>query len=171
MPNISVNPKSTRDEARFHCIGSRAILRSTSYITSGLTSFRQLQRIPAKPVSSLEEHQFPHSKSRKVPCTPNGLNMRVDSLASSEEVSQLSTCPSRGGRPQNMYVRGSLSLLPHVEWTLRCPGLKEGWISLQWLECTLAFIPREEWVSESPVETIEKALGPRLIWTAGLTSL
>ena len=55
------------------------------------------------PVSSLEEHQFQNSNLRKVPCTPNRLEMRADSLASTEEVCQLSKSFSRGGLPQQ-YV-------------------------------------------------------------------
>ena len=39
----------------------------------------------------------------------------------------------------NIYVRGTQSLLPHVDWILRCCDSKEGRISLQWLECRLAF--------------------------------
>ena len=34
----------------------------------------------------------------------------------------------------NQYVRGTLNLLPHVQWTPRLPGLKESRIPLQWLE-------------------------------------
>ena len=98
--NSSVNPKSTRDEARFHCIGSRAIQHSTSYMTSGLTSFRQLQRFPETPVSSLEEQLLQHSNKRKSQCTPYCLEERADSLASTEKVCQLSTSTSKGGFPQ-----------------------------------------------------------------------
>ena len=39
----------------------------------------------------------------------------------------------------NRYVRGTLNFLPQVEWTPRTPDLKEGQISLQWLEWTLVF--------------------------------
>ena len=39
----------------------------------------------------------------------------------------------------NRYVRGTLNLLPHVQWILRFPDSKESWISLQWLECRLVF--------------------------------
>ena len=42
-----------------HWLQSHATL--TSYMTSCLTSVRQLQRIPETPVSSPEEHQFQHS--------------------------------------------------------------------------------------------------------------
>ena len=131
--------KSTQDEARYPCVGSRAIPHSTSYTTSGLTSFRQLQRFPETAVSSLEEQQFQHSNYRKAPCSPYHLEMRADSLASTEEVSQLSTSTSRGGSLSNKYVRGTLSLLPEVEWTPTCPDSKEGQISLKRLECRLIF--------------------------------
>ena len=39
----------------------------------------------------------------------------------------------------NRYVRGTLNLLPHVQWIPRFPDSKESWISLQWLECRLVF--------------------------------
>ena len=39
----------------------------------------------------------------------------------------------------NRYVRGSLNLLPHVQWIPRFPDSKECQISLQWLECRLVF--------------------------------
>ena len=39
----------------------------------------------------------------------------------------------------NRYVRGTLSLLHLVEWTQRCPDLKEGPVSQQWLEFGLIF--------------------------------
>ena len=39
----------------------------------------------------------------------------------------------------NRYVRGTLSLLPQVEWIPRFSDSKEGRISLQWLECRLVF--------------------------------
>ena len=51
------------------------------------------------------------------------------------------------------------------------PDSKEGQISLQWLKFRLVFHLKDEGMSDSPVETLEKALGPRLIWTGGLTSL
>ena len=56
MQNRSVYPKPTRDEAHIPFIGSIAILCSTSYRTSGLTSFRKLQTLPETAVSSLYEY-------------------------------------------------------------------------------------------------------------------
>ena len=41
-----------------------------------------------------------------------------------------------------------------------CSGLNAG----------SSFISQDEGMSESPVETLEKALGLRLFWTGGLTS-
>ena len=42
-----------------------------------------------------------------------------------------------------------------------CSGLNSGW----------SFISQDEGICESPLETLEEALGHRLIWTWGLTSL
>ena len=39
----------------------------------------------------------------------------------------------------NLYVRGTLNLLPNVQWIPRFPDLKESRISWQWLECRLVF--------------------------------
>ena len=78
-------PKSIRDEARFPCIGTRDIPHSPSNMTSGLTSFRQLQRFPENTLPSLEEHEVQQSNLRKAPHTTNHLGMRDDSLASNQE--------------------------------------------------------------------------------------
>ena len=53
-----VYPISNQDKANFPFIGFIAIPRSASNISSGLTSFRKIQRFPETPMSSLEEHQF-----------------------------------------------------------------------------------------------------------------
>ena len=119
--------------------GSRAITPSTSCMTSGLTSIRQLQKFPETPVSSLEEHQFQHSNSRKAPCTPYHLEMRADSLTSTKVQAIFPQASQEEGSLSSRYVRGTLSVLPQVEWTPRGPDLKEGRISLQWLECRLVF--------------------------------
>ena len=91
MQNISVYHKSTRNESHFPFSGSIAIPCSIVYSTSGLTSFRKLQRFPETSLSSLYEYLFHYSSSRKAPCTPHHLKMRADSLSLTEEVSQLST--------------------------------------------------------------------------------
>ena len=100
MPNSSVSPKSTRDEAHFPFIVSIAISCSISYRTSGLTSFRKLQRFPETPVSSLYEYKYQYNNSRNAPCTPYHPKMRDDFLSLIEEVSQRSTSTSRGVFPQ-----------------------------------------------------------------------
>ena len=84
-------------------ISYRAIPHSPSN-TSGLTSFRQLQRFPENTVPSLEEHRRQQSNSRRAPCTPNHLEMRGDSLDSTQEECQLSTSTSRRGFSQ-LYER------------------------------------------------------------------
>ena len=53
MKNRLVYPKSTQDEAHFPFIESIAISNSTSYTTSGLTSFTTIQRFPETPISIL----------------------------------------------------------------------------------------------------------------------
>ena len=71
-----------------------------SNMTSGLTSFRKLQRFHENTIPSVEEHQFQHSNSRKAPCTPSHLEMRADTLALTQEECELSASTSRGGFSQ-----------------------------------------------------------------------
>ena len=97
--------------------------------------------------------------------------MRADSLCLIEDLSQLSTSTSSGGFPQHSYVRGTLCFLSQVEWTLRDPDSKEGRTSLLWLKFRLVFHLTEEGMSETPVETLEKAIVLRLILIGGITSL
>ena len=66
MQKKLVYPKSIQVEAHFPCIGSIAILHSTSYTTSTLTSFRKIQRFPETPISSLEEHHFSKATGGKL---------------------------------------------------------------------------------------------------------
>ena len=53
----------------------------------------------------------------------------------------------------------------------RCPDSKEGQISMQRLNACSSFISQDERMSESPVETLQKALGLHLISKRVLTSL
>ena len=71
----------------------------------------------------------------------------------------------------NRYVRGTLCFLSQVERTQRDPDSKEGRTSLLWLKFRLVFHLTEEVMSETPVETLEKAIVLRLIWIGGITSL
>ena len=64
-----------------------------------------------------------------------------------------------------------MCFLSQVEWTARDPDSEEGRISSRGLNSGLCFISQDEGMSESPVETLEKALGLHLIWTVGITSL
>ena len=123
--------KSTQDEARFPCIGSRAIVNSPSNMPSGLTSFRQQQKFPKNPVKCPEKHEIQHSNSRKAPCTPKSLGKIADYQTSTKQECYLSTSTSEEASLSYMYVRETLSLLPIVQWTPRCPDSKGGWISLQ----------------------------------------
>ena len=71
----------------------------------------------------------------------------------------------------NRYVRGTLCFLSQVEWTPRDPDSKETRTSQQWLNSGLCCISQDVGMSESPVETLEKAIVLRLIWIGGFTSI
>ena len=71
----------------------------------------------------------------------------------------------------NRYVRGTLCFLSQVEWTPRDPDSKEGRIPYSVLNSGSCFISQDEGMSESPVETLEKAIILGLIWIGGITSL
>ena len=51
------------------------------------------------------------------------------------------------------------------------PDSKEGQTSVQWLILGSWFMSQDEGMSESPVETLEKAVGLRLIRTVGIISV
>ena len=107
----------------------------------------------------------------KDPCSPYRLEMTVDSLSSTEVVSQLCTSTSIGFSLSNMYVRGTLCFLLQVKWTPRCPDSKEGQISLQSLNAGSSFISQDERMTESPVKTLQNALSLHLFSRSCLTSL
>ena len=165
MWNCSVYTKSIWDDAWLSCIGSSAIPCSPSYKTGGLSYFRQLQRFPDIPVSNREEHQFQHRNSRKAPWTPYHLEKRADSQDFIEEVGQLSQAPQEYPSLSNSYVRGSLILLPQIEWILRSPDSKEGRFPCSGLNAGSSFIAQDKAMYESLVENLEKDLSARLIWT------
>ena len=97
--------------------------------------------------------------------------MRAHSLASTEEVYQLSKSTSSGGLPQQYVCERDPVFLTQVEWTPRCPDSKEGRFPCSGFNAGLSFISQDEGMSKSPVETLGKALGHCLIWTGGLTTL
>ena len=139
MPNSSVYPKSTRDEAHFPFIGSIAIPCSTEYSTSGLTSLRTLQRFSETPASSLYEYSFQHSSVKRVPYTTCRLKMRAESLSLTEEVSQFSTSTSSGVFPQQEVGERDSVLSVSSGMYRERPESKEGRISMQWLKFWLVF--------------------------------
>ena len=69
------------------------------------------------------------------------------------------------------YVRGTLYFLSQVEWTPRALTQKKARFPSSGLNSGSSFISQDEGMSESPVETLEKAVGVCIIWTGGLTSL
>ena len=70
-----------------------------------------------------------------------------------------------------MYVRGTLCFMLQSKWTPRCPDYIEVQISLQRLHACSSFLSQDERMSESPVETLQKALGLHFISERGLTCL
>ena len=70
-----------------------------------------------------------------------------------------------------MFVRGTLYFMLQAKWTLRCPDWKEVQISLKRLHACSSFISQDERMSESPLETLQKALGLHFISKRGLTCI
>ena len=70
-----------------------------------------------------------------------------------------------------MYVRGTLCFMLQAKCTPRCPDLIEAQITLQKLHACSSFMSQDERMSESPVETLQKALGLHFISKRGLTCL
>ena len=171
MQNRLVYSKLTQDETHFHSIGSVAIPRSTSYKTGGLTSFRKIQRFPETPISSLEELNFSKATGGKfraphiiwrwelIPC------LQLKRLANFPQATQ------EEFSLRNMHVGSTLCFLLQVKWTPSCTESKEGRIYLQRLNAGSSFISPDERMSESPVETLQKALGLQLILTRVFRSL
>ena len=57
-----------------------------------------------------------------------------------------------------------------MEWTLRCPDSKKDGFPSNGLNAGSYFISQDEGMTESPVETLEKAIVLNLFWTEGVTS-
>ena len=72
---------------------------------------------------------------------------------------------------RNMYVRGTLCFMLQAKWSPRFPDQKEVQISLQSIHACSSFMSQDERMSESPVETLQKALGLHFISKRGLTFL
>ena len=93
-----------------------------------------------------------------------------DSLSSTEEVSQLFTSTSKGAFPQIGIGEG------HCVFWLKWNGprnaltQKKAGFPYSGLNAGSYFISQDEGMTESPVETLEKAIVLHLFWTEGLTS-
>ena len=70
---------------------------------------------------------------------PYHRKMRADSQDSAKTYATFPQAPPEEPSLSNRYVRGTLNLLPHVQWILKFPTSKESRNSLKWLECRLVF--------------------------------
>ena len=68
------------------------------------------------------------------------VSRRADSQDSIKEVGHIPTTLQEMPSLSNLYVRGTLNLLRHVQWIPRFPESNESRISMQWLECRLVFL-------------------------------
>ena len=73
-------PPSTQDEALFSCSASRSFQSSLSKLERRLDSLHEVQGGQEIPVTSQDERQVSHHKSRRVPYFPPHLEMRAHSL-------------------------------------------------------------------------------------------
>ena len=172
MQNILVYPKSKQDEAHLHCIGSIAKPRSTSYTTSGLTFFRKNPEI----------HWDTHLKSRGTSISVKQLEeSSVYTISSGDEtwfpVFKWRDKPTfhkhlKRSFPSGIYMWEGPCVLC-FKWNGPQDALtrKKVRFPCRVLKAVSSFISQDERMSESTVETIEKALGHHLIWTRGFTSL
>ena len=107
----------------------------------------------------------------KAACTPYRPKMTADSLSFTEEVRHFPQALQEEFALRNRDVRGTLCFLSQVEWTPRSPHQNKARFPCSGLNSGSTFISQDEGMSESPVETLEKAVGICLIWTGGHTSL
>ena len=64
-----------------------------------------------------------------------------------------------------------MCFLSQLEWNVRDLTQKKAGFPCSGLNLGFCFTSQDEGLSESPVETLEKAVGLRLIWTGGHRSL
>ena len=97
--------------------------------------------------------------------------MRADSLSLIEDLSQLSSAPQVEFSLSSRYVRGTLSFC--LKWNGPREALtqKKASFNKSGLNSGSSFISQDEGMYESSVETLEKAVGVRLIWTGALISI
>ena len=94
-----------------------------------------------------------------------------DSLSSTEEVSQLSTSTSIGAFPQKYVCESDCVFCRKYNGPQDALTQKKAGIPCSALNAGSSFISQDEGMSESPVETLEKAVVLNLFWTEGLTSI
>ena len=70
-----------------------------------------------------------------------------------------------------MYESGTLCFILQAKWNPWCPDYKEVQISLQKLHACSSFISQDERMSDSPVETLQKAVGLHFSSKRGLTCI
>ena len=110
----------------------------------------------ATPAVTQEYTPGSHRNSRKTMKLPRRWEMKPDSPALPVDV--------------GMWEEPCLFCL---KWNGPREALTQKKARFPWsgLNSGLSFISQDESMSESPVETLETAVGVRLIWTGGLTSL
>ena len=115
------------------------------------SSAQQLEESSVYPKSSWDESWFPAFNSRGMPIIHKHLKRKLLSATGMWEGPWVCCLKWNGHR----------DALTRKKAAFPCSGLNAG----------SSFISQDEGMFESPVETLEKALGPRLISTGGLTSL
>ena len=108
---------------------------------------------------------------KKVPCTTYRLKMRADSVSLTEEVSQFSTSTSSGVFPQQYVGERDSVLSVSCGMYREMPDPMKAAYPCRGLNLGSCFMSQDEGMSESAVETLEKAIVLRLIWIGGITSL
>ena len=94
-----------------------------------------------------------------------------DSLSSTEEVSQLSTSTSSGAFPQKKVCESNSVFFLKYNGPRDALTQKKAGFPCSALNAGSYFISQDEGMTESPVETLEKAIVLHLFWTEGLTSI
>ena len=94
-----------------------------------------------------------------------------DSLSSTEKISQLSTSTSRGAFPQKKVCESDSVFCLKYNGPRDALTQKEAGFPCSALNAGSSFISQDEGMSETPVETLEKAIVLNIFWIEGLTSI
>ena len=171
MQNSLEELKSTRDEALFPFIGSIAIPCSTSYRTSGMTSFRKLQRFLRYQSQVYMNINFSTATRGKLHTHHIIPRWELIPCLWLKRWSNFPQATQEQFSLNNTSVRGTLCFLSQEEWTPRGPDSNKGRISLQWLKFRLVFHLtrwRHVWV---PCGNPRESCRSLLHLNRGLTSL